>query len=363
MAPRPRTSSAGVTSGRGRAKQSCARPSGVIRTRCGWSQPEHQAVPVRLLRRRGQRCDRAGRGQRADQPVGHQLGQAAAGYPLGDGGAEHVVRACREPRGRARRAAGRSPGARSCRSAGRARPSRRRGRRRWGPSSPPIAPSSGASRRNTVTRDVTLQHGVLGPPELGAGRGVGPDAGAQPVAPGEQGTRPRWPTGWSGRCGSAVRRSGGGSDRLVHVRGRIGAAAVGAHCRVTGRSRYLPGGCRAGGALAKSLTPLVLPAPATRSDSICHPPPRAYVSGHPGAGSPPVDEPFESGHEWVDFAHPEQPHPSTESGADDHARPPPARPGPGRRGERRRAGRRPAARAAVGEQPGGQRREQRPGRS
>ncbi|ALE79736.1 hypothetical protein WY02_16315 [Pseudonocardia sp. AL041005-10] len=39
MPPSPRTSSAADTDGRGSRKASMARPSGVIRTRCGWSQP------------------------------------------------------------------------------------------------------------------------------------------------------------------------------------------------------------------------------------------------------------------------------------------------------------------------------------
>ena len=53
---------------------------------------EHQAVPVGLLGRGGQRGHRAGRGQRADHAVGHQLGQAAPGHPFGDRRAQHVRR-------------------------------------------------------------------------------------------------------------------------------------------------------------------------------------------------------------------------------------------------------------------------------
>ena len=176
MAPRPRTSSAGAHVGAGQRE---AQLRAAVR---GDPDPlrvvaaQHQAVPVGLLGRRGERGDRAGGGERLDQPVGDQLGEAAPGHPLGDGRAEHVV-------GHPEAAGGEhveQAGAAGVLEAAGAQRAHDHLPGPGGAGGVGLAADGAALRGEPAQHgdgDVALQHGVLGPPELGAGRGVGADPG------------------------------------------------------------------------------------------------------------------------------------------------------------------------------------------
>ena len=138
---------------------------------------------------------------------------------------------------------------------------------------------SAASRRSTVTADVALQHGVLGPPELGAGRGVRPDPGAQPVAAGEQG------------AGRGHRRAAGRRRGAVGPARRAGRGGPWAAVRAAGPGRGPAAGLGPAGAAEpaersphrslRSSSPARTATPLAAAPPI--PPSRAYVSGHPYA--------------------------------------------------------------------------------
>ncbi len=162
---------------------------------------QHQAVPVRRLGRRGQRGHGARGGQRTDHAVGHQLGEAAAGHPLGDRGAEHVVR---DP-GALGGQHVEQPGAAVVLEAAGAQRADHHLAGPGGAGRVRLAADRAVLRGQLAQHgdpDVALQHGVLGPPELGSGRGVRTDPGVQPVPAGEQGAgRGHRRAGRSGRFG------------------------------------------------------------------------------------------------------------------------------------------------------------------
>ena len=142
-----------------------------------------------LLGGRGERDDRPGGGERLDQPIGDRLGEAAPGHPLGDGRAEHVVGHAGGAGGEHVEQAG-AAGVLEAAGAQRAHEHLPGPRGAGGIGLAADGTAFGGEPAQDGDGDVALQHGVLGPPELGACGGVGADAGGEPVAAAEQRSRP-----------------------------------------------------------------------------------------------------------------------------------------------------------------------------
>ncbi len=191
----------GVVSGRGMANPTCARPSGVTRMRCGWSQPSTSpwtwAASAAAASGTIARAAVSGR----SSPVETASARLRPGT--------HSVTATPST------SRGRPPAAGVSTSSRRAQPRcsklpDRRARltissaRSLQPGSAPA--ESRPSRRSTVTATSRCSTVSTGLPELGAGRGIGADAGGEAVPTCEH----RADGGAAGRLGAVVLRGHGG---------------------------------------------------------------------------------------------------------------------------------------------------------